>query len=232
MSERDVRAREGSAVSTMRYSSSSRIAEFIVTDMGGGRWLSGLAAREVDLGTGREPFWEEDRRGREDVDAADSVRFRTGGWGVRPTEAVTVSEGGRLLVLPKLATDPLHEDELEDVDMREDRRERAATVMWKRSCSERGDGPGMGGRGSEGGREGGGFGVVETLWGIKVGGTGNSLRRTLRVCFRDIMVGEKERNGGRGRESQALSRGGVCACARPQVRAEKAKKRRNLKVSD
>ncbi len=51
----------------------------------------------------------------------------------------------------------------------------------------------MGGRGREGGREGGGF----AAWGIKVGGTGNSLRRTgtgvLRECLRDM--GRRERRG-------------------------------------
>jgi hypothetical protein len=87
---------------------------------------------------------------------------------------------------------------VEDVDIREARRERAAAVIWKRSCSERGDGPGMGGRGRVGGREGGGFGAVGTLWGMKVGGTGNSLRRTgtgVRVCFRAerVMVEGRER---------------------------------------
>ena len=79
------------------------------------------------------------------------------------------SEDGPLLALAMLATEPLHEDELEDVDrrevvdMREVRRERAATVIWKRSFSERGDGPGMGGRGREGGREGGGFEACKTF---------------------------------------------------------------------
>ena len=73
------------------------------------------------------------------------------------------SEDGPLLALPMLATEPLHEDELEDVDRREVRRERAATVIWKRSFSERGDGPGMGGRGREGGREGGGFEACKTF---------------------------------------------------------------------
>lgn len=76
--------------------------------------------------------------------------------------------------------------------MREVRRERAAAVMWTRSCSERGDGPGMGGSGREGGREGGGFEGVGTFWGIKVGGAGNSLRRTgtggLRLCFTEDRV--------------------------------------------
>ena len=73
------------------------------------------------------------------------------------------SEDGPLLALPILATEPLHEDELEDVDRREVRRERAATVIWKRSFSERGDGPGIGGRGREGGREGGGFEACKTF---------------------------------------------------------------------
>ena len=69
----------------------------------------------------------------------------------------------------------------------------------------------MGGSGRVGGREGGGFGHVETLWGMKVGGTGNSFRRIgtgVRVCFtveRVMVEGERERakNGG----------GGVSVCA-------------------
>jgi hypothetical protein len=38
-----------------------------------------------------------------------------------------------------------------------DRRERVEDMMMRVSCSERGDGPGTGGRGAHGGREGGGF---------------------------------------------------------------------------
>lgn len=40
-----------------------------------------------------------------------------------------VNEGGRLPALATLATEPLHEDELEDVERREVRRERAAAVI-------------------------------------------------------------------------------------------------------
>jgi hypothetical protein len=192
MSEREVRVRECSTWSTERDSSSSKIAGFTATDLGGGRRLSGLAAREVayeEIGTGRDVF---ERIERADVDATDSVRLRLGSWEVT---AGTASEDGPLLALAMLAIEPLQEDALEDVERREVRRERAAAVMWKRSFSERGDGPGMGGRGREGGREGGGFDAWETFWGIKVGGTGNSLRRTgtgvLRLCLRD-MVEEEE----------------------------------------
>lgn len=118
-------------------------------------------------------------------------------------------------MLPRLATDPLHEDEVEDVDIREARRERAAAVIWKRSCSERGDGPGMGGRGRDGGREGGGFGAVGMPWGMKVGGTGNSLSRTgtvVRVCFtaERVMVDERERE-------RAKNGGGVSVCTGARV---------------
>jgi hypothetical protein len=66
---------------------------------------------------------------REDVEVTDPARLRTSGWGVATLEAGAVSEGGRLLALPMLATDPLHEEELEDVDIREARRERAAAVI-------------------------------------------------------------------------------------------------------
>lgn len=137
---------------------------------------------------------------RADVEVADSVRVRADGCEARAVEAGKLSEAGRLPTLPTLATDPLHEDEVEEVDMREARRERAAAVIWKRSCSERGDGPGMGGSGRVGGREGGGFGAVETLWGMKVGGTGNSLRRSgtgVRVCFTTV---ERVMVDGRKRE--------------------------------
>jgi len=135
---------------------------------------------------------------RADVEVVDSVRLRTDGWEARAVELETLSEGGRLLALAVLATDPLHEDEVEDVDMREARRERATAVIWKRSWSERGDGPGMGGSGRDGGREGGGFGAVETFWGMKVGGMGKSSRRTgtgVRVCLtveRVMVEGERE----------------------------------------
>jgi hypothetical protein len=52
----------------------------------------------------------------------------------------------------------------------------------------------MGGSGRDGGREGGGFEAV----GMKVGGTGNSLRRIgtgVRACFtvERVMVGGRER---------------------------------------
>jgi hypothetical protein len=80
--------------------------------------------------TGRGPFCEgKERMEREDVEATDSVRLRTSGWGVETLEEGAVSEGGRLLALPTLATDPLHEEELEDVDIREARRQRAAAVI-------------------------------------------------------------------------------------------------------
>jgi hypothetical protein len=102
----------------------------------------------LERGMGRDPFCEErDRTEWADVEAAESVRLRTADWGGLAEEVGTLSEGGRLLTLPTLATDPLQEDELEDVDRREARRERAAAVSWKRSCSERGDGPGTGGSG-------------------------------------------------------------------------------------
>jgi len=70
---------------------------------------------------------------------------------------ITAVEDGPLPTLAKLAEESLHEDEFEDVDIREARRERVAAVIWKRSCSERGDGPGRGGSGRDGGRDGGGF---------------------------------------------------------------------------
>ena len=73
-----------------------------------------------------------------------------------------LTEDGPLLALPTLATDSLHEDALEWVDIREPRRERAAALKWTRSCSERGDGPGMGGSGRVGGRDGGGLVAVWT----------------------------------------------------------------------
>jgi hypothetical protein len=196
MSEREVRVREGSTESTERDSSSSKIAGLTATDLGGGRWLSGLAARAVayeERGTGREVFerveWADE--------ATDSVRLRAGSWEVMAADVGAACEDGPLLALAMLATEPLQEDELEDVDRREVRRERAAaTVIWKRSFSDRGDGPGMGGRGREGGREGGGFEACATFWGMKVGGTGNSLSRmgtgVLRLRLTDMV---EERRG-------------------------------------
>jgi hypothetical protein len=196
MSEREVRVRENSTGSAERYSSSSKIAGFTVFDMGGGRWLSRLAVRAAE--------YEERGAGRRDVferaELTDSGRLRPGIWEVTAAGTEAASEDGRLPALAMLATEPLHEDELEDVEIREVRRERAAAVIWKRSFSESGDGPGMGGRGREGGREGGGFVACwETFWGIKVGGMGNSLRRVFRECFTAAMV----ENGERG-ESRAL----------------------------
>jgi len=58
----------------------------------------------------------------------------------------------------------------------------------------------MGGRGREGGREGGGLEAWGTFWGIKVGGTGNSLRRkgtgVLRECFVAMAGRERETRDG------------------------------------
>lgn len=183
-----------------------------------------------EWGTERDPFCEErDRTEWADVEATESARLRTAGWGGWADEAGTPSEGGRLLALPRLATDPLQEDELEDVDRREARRERAPAVIWKSSCSERGDGPGTGGSGRDGGREGGGFAVEERIWGMKVGGTGNSLRRrgtgVLRVCFTEerVMVDERKR----GEMDERCS-----VCVRLLRRAKKESKSWNLKVCD
>jgi hypothetical protein len=88
-----------------------------------------LAAREVaykEVGTGRDVF---ERTERADVEATDSVRLRPGSWEVTATDVGTASEDGPLLALAMLAIEPLHEDEVEDVEMREVRRERAAAVI-------------------------------------------------------------------------------------------------------
>jgi hypothetical protein len=126
-----------------------------------------------------------------------------------------------------LATDPLQEDELEDVDRREARRERATAVIWKRSWSERGDGPGTGGSGRDGGREGGGFAVEEMFWGMKVGGTGNSLRRTgtvvPRECFREERVMVDERKRERDRDER-------CGVVYARPVAPKRKKERTSRI--
>jgi len=63
------------------------------------------------------------------AELTDSGRLRPGCWEVTAAGAGTVSEGGRLLALAMLATEPLHEDELEEVERREVRRERAAAVI-------------------------------------------------------------------------------------------------------
>jgi len=82
-----------------------------------------LSARavEYEIGTGREVF--------ERVELTDSGRLRPGCWEVTAAGAETVSEDGRLGTLAMLATEPLHEDELDDVEIREVRRERAAAVI-------------------------------------------------------------------------------------------------------
>jgi len=78
------------------------------------------------MGTGRDVF---ERTESADVEATDSVRLRPGNWEIMAADAGAAREDGPLLALAMLATEPLHEDELEDVERREVRRERAATVM-------------------------------------------------------------------------------------------------------
>ncbi len=107
MSEREVRVRDGSTVSTERDSSSSKIAGFTAFDLGG--W------RE------REVFER-----REEI---DSFRVRPGSWEITAADVGAACEDGPLLALAMLATEPLQEDELEDVERREARRERAAAVI-------------------------------------------------------------------------------------------------------
>ena len=117
-----------------------------------------------------------------EVDATEPVRWRL---------AVAGRVEEPLLQLATLITDSLKEEDLEEVDIREALLDRVAAVMWKRSCSERGDGPGIGGRGSDGGSEGGGFCKDGMFCGMKDGGTGNSLRRT--GTEDKVMVRKRER---------------------------------------
>jgi hypothetical protein len=62
--------------------------------------------------------------------------------------------------------------------------------------------------------------VEEGFWGMKVGGTGNSLRRrgtgVLRVCFTEerVMVDERKRE----REMDERSSASVCASGCPEKR--------------
>ncbi len=86
--------------------------------------MSGLAARADEYeerGAGREEF--------ERVEVADSGRLRPGCWEVTTADVGAASEDGRLPALAMLATEPLHEEEFEDVERREGRRERAAAEI-------------------------------------------------------------------------------------------------------
>lgn len=95
---------------------------------------------------------------REPVDGKDRMERLEGSMGVRLLEG---DSGGTLQLLPDLLTmlamvavDSRRE---EFTDNLEDRRDRAAEMNMRVSCSEMGEGPGTGGKGDEGGNEGGGF---------------------------------------------------------------------------
>jgi len=66
---------------------------------------------------------ELERREFVEADATEPVRWRFEGW------VVAGMGEGPLLPLATLITDSLNEEDLEEVDMREARRERVAAVM-------------------------------------------------------------------------------------------------------
>lgn len=114
--------------------------------------------------------------------------------------------GPPLVLLAKLATvavesrlSKLLEDARESLDAR---RERAAEMNMRVSCSEIGDGPGIGGNGVEGGREGGrlmlGDGVGVTLngeGGICEGGKGKDERSRGTVPLVALRLSRKRDSG-------------------------------------
>lgn len=116
--------------------------------------------------------------------------------GVRLAEG---ERGGTLQLLAEMMLEMVAVDSRREEELRESleaRRERAAEMNMRVSCSVIGEGPGRGGKGDEGGKEGGGLGwgrgVRRGLVGINVGGAGNDERRrgtALRFSRRREWVG-------------------------------------------